>query len=107
MIDPQMKRGILDVCVLSVLSRDDSYGYKIVKDLEQQQIKISESTLYPILRRLEASEALTVYSMEHNGRLRKIYKITEKGQHQIDDFLDSWQEIIKVYNFIREGTKHE
>lgn len=69
MIDPQLKRGLLEVCVLAVLRREDSYGYQIIKDLSSC-IEISESTLYPILRRLEAAGCLSVYSVEHSGRLR-------------------------------------
>lgn len=78
MIDPQQKRGLLDSCVLGVLCRGESHGYQIVKDL-LSCIDISESTLYPILRRLETDGCLTVRSVEHNGRLRKLYTITERG----------------------------
>lgn len=104
MIDPQVKKGLLDVCVLSALSRGDSYGYKIIKDLSGR-IQISESTLYPILRRLEAAGSLTVRSVEHNGRLRKIYAITPAGERVIDDFLESWPDIVAIYEFIREGKE--
>ena len=79
MIDPQLKRGLLDVCVLSLLRRGDSYGYQIIKDLSGC-IEISESTLYPILRRLESGGCLTVYTVEHSGRLRKFYRITPRGR---------------------------
>lgn len=106
MLDPQLKRGMLDVCVLSALRRKDSYGYQIVKDLNGC-IGISESTLYPILRRLEAGGRLTVYSVEHNGRLRKFYHLTPTGQKQIDEFLESWAEIQRVYNFIKECAGHD
>ena len=101
MIDPQLKRGLLDVCVLSVLRREDSYGYQIIKDLAGC-IEISESTLYPILRRLETVGCLTVYSVEHSGRLRKFYRITRSGVEQIDQFLASWPEIQRVYQLIKE-----
>ena len=100
MLNPQMKRGLLEVCVLSALSREGSYGYKIIKD-------ISESTLYPILKRLEGSGMVTVHSVEHNGRLRKIYEITDKGRSQIDDFIDDWHEIEAVYEYIKEGKGRE
>ncbi len=105
-IDVQMRRGLLDVCVLSVLSRGDSYGYKIIKDISVC-IKVSESTLYPILRRLETGGRLIVYPVEHNGRLRKMYSITEAGKQQIDEFLESWREINAVYEFIREGKEND
>ena len=101
MIDPQLKRGLLDVCVLSLLRRGDSYGYQIIKDLSIC-IEISESTLYPILRRLENCGCLTVYSVEHSGRLRKFYRITTEGIRTIDQFLSSWPEIQRVYDLIKE-----
>lgn len=102
MLNPQMKRGLLEVCVLSALSREGSYGYKIIKDISGC-IEISESTLYPILRRLESSGMVTAHSVEHNGRLRKIYEITDRGREQIDDFIEDWQEIEAVYEYIKEG----
>jgi len=105
-LDTQLKRGLLEVCVLSVLSRSDSYGYKIVKDLAGF-IEISESTLYPILKRLEGNESLTVYSVEHNGRLRKFYSITDKGRTTISDFLESWKDVLTVYDFIKEGWQND
>lgn len=106
MIDPQLKRGLLEICVLAVLNRSDSYGYKIVQDLKEH-VTISESTLYPILRRLEASGALTEYSVAHNGRLRKFYRITENGKKQISDFLKNWTEVEKMYEIIKEGYGDE
>lgn len=106
MIDPQLKRGLLDICVLSVLRWEDSYGYQIIKDLSGC-IEISESTLYPILRRLEAAGCLTVYSVEHNGRLRKFYRITKDGIGQIDQFMDSWPEIQRVYDLIKECADYD
>ena len=103
-MDIQLKRGLLEICVLTVLSRGDSYGYQIIKDVSPY-IDISESTLYPILKRLEAAEALTVYSVEHNGRLRKYYKITDMGQSKIYDFLEEWKEVMTVYNFIKDEMR--
>ncbi len=100
-MDIQLKRGILDVCVLKVLAGGDSYGYQIIKDLSDH-VKISESTLYPILKRLEAAGALTVYSREHNGRLRKYYSITDVGRERIKVFLSEWDEVMRAYDFIKE-----
>lgn len=99
-MDIQLKKGLLEFCVLSVLRRGDSYGYQIVKDVSSC-IEISESTLYPILKRLEANEYLETYSVEHNSRLRKYYKITEKGREHINGFLGDWNQVMKVYDFIR------
>ena len=106
MIDPQLKRGLLDNCVLSLLRKGDSYGYQIIKDLSSC-VSISESTLYPILRRLEQNGCLSVYSVEHNGRLRKFYRITPQGIHQIDEFLNGWDEISRIYDFIKECAEHD
>lgn len=98
-MDIQMKRGILDIAVLSAIKNEDSYGYKIIKDLKPY-MEISESTLYPILRRLEAGEFLTVKDTIYNGRVRKYYHITEKGIEKIDGFKNEWKEIMLIYNFV-------
>jgi len=103
-LDPQLKRGILEVGVLSAVSREDSYGYKIIKDLSGY-IELTESTLYPILRRLEAAGDLTVYSVEHNGRLRKFYRITDRGHAAITEFLRDWPEIESMVEYIRVGKE--
>lgn len=106
-MDAQLKKGLLESCVLAVLKKEDSYGYKLIKDVSEC-IEISESTLYPILRRLEASKCLTIYSMEYNSRLRKYYRITPDGIRRIDEFLDDWQDVMYVINFIRGGSvEHE
>ena len=100
-MDSQMKKGMVEVCILSLLSRGDSYGYRLIEDIEPI-ITLSESTLYPVLRRLEAAGSLTVYSVEHNSRLRKYYAITEDGRKRIADFLAEWADVKKVYDFIAE-----
>ena len=102
-MDVQMKRGLLDVCVLAAIESEDSYGYQIIKDIKPY-VDISESTLYPILRRLEEGRLLTVRSVEHNGRLRKYYHITDSGRSRIDDFKRDWKEMESIYRFItKEG----
>lgn len=106
MLDAQMKRGLVENCVLAALARGDSYGYQIIKDLSGV-VAVTESTLYPILRRLEGAGALTVYSVEHNGRLRKIYHLTEPGRRQLEGFAADWDELAAMYEFIREGLDHE
>ncbi len=100
-MDSQMKKGMMEACILSVLSRGDSYGYQLIKDMEPI-MRLSESTLYPVLRRLEAAGSLTVYSVEHNSRLRKYYAITDEGRKKIADFLAEWAEVKRVYDFIAE-----
>ena len=104
MLDPQMKRGMLDICILSALSRGDSYGYQLIRDLSGCVI-MSESTLYPILRRLESGGYLRVYTVEHNSRLRKMYSLTPEGRGQIRSFLESWPEMEKMYRYIQEGNQ--
>ena len=98
-MDVQLKRGILEVCVLAAIKDEESYGYKIIKDL-QPYVRLSESTLYTILKRLEESKMLTVRSAEHGGRLRKYYRITEAGKKRIDEFRAEWEEIMAIYRFI-------
>ena len=106
-VDIQLKRGILDVCVLSAIKNEDSYGYKIIKDMKPY-IEMSESTLYTILKRLEISEMLTVKSAEHNGRLRKYYHITDAGLSRIEDFKEEWKEVMSIYKFvIREDNSDD
>ena len=106
MLDAQMKRGLVENCVLAALARGDSYGYQIVKDLSSV-VAVTESTLYPILRRLEGAGALTVYSVEHNGRLRKFYRLTPIGRRQLENFAADWDELAAMYDFIREGLEYE
>ena len=101
-MDIQLKRGLLDICVLAAIKNQDSYGYQIIKDMKPY-VDISESTLYPILRRLEASELLTVRSAEHNGRLRKYYRITEAGLSRIQAFKEEWREVMSIYSFVTKG----
>ena len=98
-MDIQLRRGILEVCVLTVLRRGDSYGYQLVKDVGEM-IEITESTLYPILKRLESGGLLTVYSVEHNGRMRRYYRITEAGIQRIEAFIEEWKELMRIYSVI-------
>lgn len=105
-MDIQLKRGMLEVCVLAAIKNEDSYGYQIIKDIKPF-VEISESTLYPILRRLESAEMLTVKSMEYNGRLRKYYGITAKGLARIEEFKQEWEELLSIYEFITKEGEHE
>ena len=98
-MDAQLRRGVLDVLVLSAIKDEDSYGYKIIKDL-RPILELSESTLYTILKRLEEGKMLVVRSAEYEGRLRKYYHITERGLKRIEDFKDEWKELMNIYSFI-------
>ena len=100
-MESQLRRGILDACVLAVLEKGESYGYKMVTDISEF-IDITESTLYPILKRLEQQAMLSVRTMEYNGRLRKYYSITDAGRDRITQLLQEWEEIVKVYRYIVE-----
>lgn len=102
-MDIQLKRGLLDVCVLAAIQDTESYGYKIIKDVKPY-IVLSESTLYTILKRLESASLLTVRTAEHQGRLRKYYRITDAGQQRIHDFKEEWKEILSIYQFVTKGA---
>ena len=102
-MDAQMKKGLLEVCVLSAIREEESYGYKIMSELEPY-IKISESTLYPILKRLEASGAVATHTEEYNGRLRKYFRITEKGRKKIQEFIEEMEEFQKISDFITRSA---
>ena len=103
-MDVQRKKGLLDVCVLAVLQRGPSYGYCIVREVSAC-MPVSESTLYPILRRLEASGSLTTYTQQHNGRQRRYYRITDTGRQRIREFLGEWDQIRRIYAFIEEADR--
>ena len=105
-MDIQMKRGLIEICVLASMLREPTYGYKLIRDVSPY-LEISESTLYPILKRLESAKCLTVSSAEHNGRLRKYYSITPSGIARINEFLRDWQDIMKVYGYIESEAGHE
>ncbi|MBQ1396967.1 MAG: PadR family transcriptional regulator [Clostridia bacterium] len=105
-MDNQLKRGLLEVCVLAAIRSEDSYGYKIIKDLKPC-IELSESTLYTILKRLETAKMLTVRTAEHDGRLRKYYHITDSGLGRIEEFKTEWKEIESIYQFVVKEENHE
>jgi len=105
-VDVQLKRGLLEICVLSAMQKGDTYGYKLIKDVSPC-LEISESTLYPILKRLEGAHCVTVYAVEHNGRLRKYYRLTDDGRRRIDEFLLEWEDVMRIYSFIEEESGHE
>ena len=103
-MDIQLKRGLLEVCVLAAIKSEDSYGYQIIKDIKPF-IEMSESTLYTILKRLETANMLTVRTADHGGRLRKYYHITPEGLQRIEEFKDEWNEILSIYRFVTEDER--
>lgn len=105
-MDTQRKKGVLDICVLAVLARGASYGYKIVGDVSQC-IEISESTLYPILRRLEASGASPLTGRRTMAARESIMALTAAGMEKIREFLLEWKEMQKIYRFIEQNSREE
>ena len=103
-MDTQRKKGLLDICVLAVLRAGPSYGYLLIREVSQC-MPISESTLYPILKRLEASGCLTTYQQEHTGRTRKYYRLTKAGEERIRVFLSEWDEMQRIYRFVEERSQ--
>ena len=98
-MDIQLKRGLLDVCVLAAIKNRESYGYQMIKDMKPY-MELSESTLYTILKRLETAGLLTVRTAEHDGRLRKYYRITTAGRVRIAEFQEDWKEMLAIYRFV-------
>lgn len=100
-MDIQLRKGFLEYCVLAALRKNDSYGYQMMRDISEY-IEISESTLYPILRRLETAGKVTSYNTEYNNRIRKYFHLTEAGREMLLDFRKDKEQLIKVLNFIVE-----
>lgn len=96
--------ALLDAIVLAIVSHESqgTYGYKITQDV-RKAIDISESTLYPVLRRLQKDECLEVYDMQFDGRNRRYYKVTEKGMDQLNLYRAEWNTYSKKINGIFEG----
>lgn len=105
-MDSQLKRGLLEYCVLAFLMKGDSYGYEIVKSISPI-ITISESTLYPILKRIETQQLVETYRQEFNGRLRKYYRITPKGKLSLRTFNKGRAQVEQVYAFIERSLEDE
>lgn len=99
--------ALLDAIVLAVVSRqrEGTYGYKITQDV-RQAINISESTLYPVLRRLQKDGCLDVYDMEFRGRNRRYYKITEKGAAQLELYQSEWKNYSSRITSVLSGNYH-
>jgi len=87
----QVGAALLDACVLAILSREDAYGYVLTQNVKGI-LNVSESTLYPVLRRLQKEDSLSVYDMPFDGRNRRYYKITETGKEKLTQFISQWDE---------------
>ena len=99
-MDSQLKKGLLEGCVLATIRDEESYGYKIISQISPY-VDISESTLYPILKRLEASGAVKVHNRLYNGRLRKYYRITDKGRERLNEFYRDMEQLMSIYRFLQ------
>lgn len=104
-MDTQMKKGLLDVCVLYTLKKEDTYGYKLTQEITGL-LDTSESALYPVLRRLESQGLLETYSTEHSGRLRKYYRITAEGINRLDEYITELKDLKKVLDYLIGGGKN-
>jgi len=104
-MEAQMKRGFLEACVLAAVSGEESYGYQIVRDVPAS-MGLTESTLYPLLKRLERAGCITARSAEHNGRLRRYYRITDAGRARVEEFLAEWPSVREIYAYV-EGARHD
>ncbi|MHC1750077.1 MAG: PadR family transcriptional regulator [Cellulosilyticaceae bacterium] len=86
----QLGGSLLEACVLAVLNREDAYGYRLTQEV-REVIELSESTLYPVLRRLQKNEYLETYDEPFQGRNRRYYRITAKGRNQFSTYLEEWE----------------
>ncbi|MCC8169677.1 MAG: PadR family transcriptional regulator [Oscillospiraceae bacterium] len=94
--------ALLDTLVLSIVERSDTYGYEITREL-RESLEISESTLYPVLRRLQKDACLEIYDKEFSGRNRRYYRITERGKCQLELYRSEWENYSsKIDNIIEE-----
>ena len=98
--------GLLDSMVLSVVDREDTYGYEITQFI-RSAVDVSESTLYPVLRRLKKDELVTVYDMPYNGRNRRYYSITDAGRGKLAEYRIEWEEYKSIIDSIMGGNKDD
>ena len=93
---------LLEGCVLSLLSREDAYGYNLTQQVKSS-LRVSESTLYPVMRRLQNEGCLTVYDIPHSGRNRRYYQITDKGRMKHKECIEKWRDFVQRI----DGFMHE
>jgi len=103
----QFKKGVLELCVLALLTHKNCYGYEIV-NLISKKISISEGTIYPLLRRLKNDGYVTTYLQEsQEGPPRKYYQLTEDGKNMNEQLSDEWYAFVKNVNDFLEGVNNE
>lgn len=101
----QLGSALLDACVLSVLSKEDTYGYVLTQNLKEV-IDISESALYPVLRRLQKDNYLTTYDQAHQGRNRRYYAITDDGMKKFCEYVYEWNVYKNKIDKVLQGGSH-
>lgn len=103
----QLGGSLLDACVLAVVRREDAYGYRLTQEI-REALEISESTLYPVLRRLQKEGCLETYDESFQGRNRRYYRITEEGKERYESFMIEWAEYKeKVDKVLKGGEQSE
>lgn len=104
----QLGASLLDALVLAVLHKEATYGYKLTQEVKSM-LQVSESTLYPVLRRLTREGCLETYDEEHMGRNRRYYRLTEKGKKQYAFYVKEWQTFSEQIDqmLIEGGNEHE
>lgn len=102
----QLGSALLDACVLAILHKEDTYGYRLTQEVKEV-MEVSESTLYPVLRRLTKDAYLETYDQEHMGRNRRYYRLSESGKLKYEEYEKEWQAFKTKIDGILEGDKHE
>ena len=107
-VNVQFKKGILEICVLVLLDKQDRYGYELVQKISDK-IEISEGSIYPLLRRLTKEGYFTTYFQESTGGpARKYYKLTGQGRNYLHEQMQEWKEFSSAVNqLIEEGVSNE
>ena len=102
----QVGAALLDACILAVLSREDAYGYVLTQNVKEI-LNVSESTLYPVLRRLQKEDCLTAYDMPYAGRNRRYYRITDSGKEKLNEYIHEWGGYKEKVDKILSGGKRD
>ena len=102
----QLGSALLDACVLAIVDKEDAYGYSLTQQI-QSVMEISESTLYPVLRRLQKADCLTTYDQPYQGRNRRYYQITEEGRIRLLELLKEWQKYKEMVDCVLIGGKYD
>ncbi len=105
-MNTQFRKGVLEICVLKLISRKDMYGYEIVQSISKV-MEVNEGTIYPILRRLTKEGYFETYILESNeGPARKYYKITNEGTNNLEKLEKEWKEFVQAVNtFLNESEE--